>query len=91
MTPDRKLTEKMLPVFVGYDQEHILGRATIDHQSLTRSPTGKIVEPESVTITITATGREARLLAEFVASPEPVALSFAGIPVEPRKQIKKEN
>ena len=86
--PTTKTTEKPIPVLIGSDYEHVMGKATIVQTSAkrTRDDRGVIVvlEPEKVLITIEGSGDMARWLGDFVAANEVVALSFAGVPVQPR-------
>lgn len=70
------LTEKDLPVLIGHNYEHVMGKAVIAQT------------PDTVTITIVASGERARILGDFVAANEIVALSFGGVPV--RQTPKKE-
>lgn len=76
--PDQIVTKKPLPVLIGFNYEHVMGQATI------------VVTPENATITIVIEGNpnagRGRTLGEFLASPEVVALSFAGVPVRPRPE-----
>ena len=76
---DEIRTEKLLPVLVGYNYEHVMGRAEI------------VQTPDSVVITITSKGADARELGDFVASSEIVALSFVGIPIRQHDAHHKEN
>lgn len=86
MSRDQRITEKLLPVLVGPDYEHVLGRAWID-QRAEAPEEGRAAE---VKITITATGEAAQLLGDFLAAAEPVALSFVAIPVTPHtRQTEK--
>jgi hypothetical protein len=88
--PVEKTTEKMLPVLVGYNYEHVMGKATIVQTPEVRSPTTRqVLEPARVTITIVSEGANAQELGDFVAANEVVALSFGGVPVRPVP--KKEN
>jgi hypothetical protein len=71
--------ERLLPVLIGHDYEHVMGRAVIDR------------EPNKVIITITSEGPDGHILGEFLTAAEPIALSFTGIPVKPRTTKSKEN
>ena len=74
MSSERKVSygvDMMLPVFVGFNQEHVMGRARID------------VDGNRVTISIESKGRDGLTLAEFLTGGEPVALSFGAIPIQP--------
>lgn len=75
---DEIVTEKPLPVVIGYDYEHVMAHAVITQT------------PDSVTITIKAEGPRGRVLGDFVAANEIVALSFAGVPITPRRAHPKE-
>ena len=46
-------------------------------------------DPGKTTVTIVAEGKEADILAGFLTAAEPIALSFAGIPVQPHKNTKE--
>ncbi len=76
MTEDRIVTEKPIPVLIGFDYQHVMGRAVI------------VQTPTSVTITIEGTGEDGRILGEFVSANEIVALSFGGVPVRPHNKEK---
>lgn len=86
---DKIVTEKMLPVLIGNDYQHVMGQATIEQVAAIVSPTTRqILEPAKVTITIISEGPAAQELGDFVAAHEIVALSFGGVPVRP---VRKEN
>lgn len=68
------VTEKPMPILLGANYEHIMGQTKI------------VQTPESTTITISIEGKNARLVGDFVAAGEIVALSFAGVPVRPRHE-----
>lgn len=69
-------TERLLPILLGQsEQKHAMARATI------------IEEPRKTTITIVVEGTDAQDVAGFITTDAPIALSFAGIPVQPRSQI----
>lgn len=89
---EHRTTEKMLPVLIGGDYEHVMARAVIDQTAAVRSETTRqILEPAKVTITITAEGGHAQILGDYVAATEIVALSFEGVPVQPRtRQTEKD-
>ncbi len=72
-------TERLLPVLIGDDYEHLMTRCTVDE------------EPGKTTVTIVAEGEASKYLADFLTAAEPIALSFAGIPVQPRKNQSKEH
>ena len=72
--PEQIITEKKLPILIGDNYQHIMGHAKI------------VQTPESVTITIEVEGPNSRLVGDFVAAGEVVALSFAGVPVRPRAE-----
>ncbi len=67
--PDEIRTEKPIPVLIGSDYQHVMGHAVI------------VQTPNCVTITIESTGNPGRILGDFVAATEIVALSFSGVPV----------
>lgn len=80
----KKVTEKLLPVLIGFDYEHVMANAVIEQTAAVISPTThQVLEPDKVVITITAQGANARELGDFVAANEIVALSFGGVPVRP--------
>lgn len=66
---DARRTTKMMPVLIGKDFEHVMGRVTI------------LQEPRNVTITVEVKGKDSRRLADFVAADEVIGLSFQGLPV----------
>lgn len=72
--PSHIITEKPMPILIGENYEHIMGLTKI------------VQTPESTTITIVIEGKNARLVGDFVAAGEIVALSFAGVPVRPRPE-----
>lgn len=67
-----------MPVLLGNNYEHVMGQGNI------------FEEGGEVTITIKAKGTAARDLLILFENMPPMALSFAGIPVQPPSQ-KKEN
>jgi hypothetical protein len=75
--PDEIRTEKPLPVLIGEDYKHVMGHAVI------------VQTPDSVVITIEATGKSGRALGDYVAASEIVALSFSGVPVRHHIEEKK--
>lgn len=85
---ESKITEKLLPVLVGYNYEHVMGKAVIEQKPKHTDDAGVVV-PAEVIITITSRGEHAQILGDFVAANEVVALSFGGVPVVPIS--KKEN
>lgn len=68
------VTEKPMPILLGTNYEHIMGRTKI------------VQTPESTTITIVVEGKHSRLVGDFVGAGEIVALSFAGVPIRPRPE-----
>lgn len=76
MSPRR--TERPIPVLLGDDYAHVMAHAVIEE------------DPGKTTVTIVAEGRAADILGAFLTAPEPVAVSFSGIPVQPRKKNIKE-
>lgn len=76
MKDDPKITIKPLPVLIGDNYEHVMGKAYIEQT------------PNSVVITIQVYGNDARTLGDFVAAEEVVALSFSGVPVVPHHKEK---
>lgn len=72
-------TKRLLPVLIGENYEHVMAQASVSQD-----------RPGKVTITIEATGKDGDILADFLTAAEPIALSFAGIPVQPRKKNTKE-
>lgn len=79
-----KITEKMLPVLIGGNYEHVMAKGRIEQIAAVVSPTTrKVLEPAKVIITIVSEGDHAQQLGDFVAAQEVVALSFEGVPVRP--------
>jgi hypothetical protein len=80
-------TEKMLPVLIGENYQHVMARATIEQTAPVygSDDDGKriLLEESKVLITIVAEGGHAQQLGDFVAATEIVALSFSGVPVRP--------
>lgn len=84
-----KVTDKLIPVLIGNDYEHVMAKATIEQKAAVRSPTtNQILEPAKVVITIVSEGPSAQELGDFVATGDVVALSFGFVPVRP---VRKEN
>lgn len=84
-----KVTEKLIPVLIGNDYEHVMAKATIEQTAAKHSPTtNQVLEPAKVTITIIAEGPSAQELGDFVAAGDVVALSFGFVPVRP---VRKGN
>lgn len=75
---DVEHSARPMPILIADNYEHIMAHADI------------VEEPNKTSITITVEGEHARYFAACVTSTEPVALSFAGIPVQPRKKNIKE-
>lgn len=75
---DQRETHKLVPVLLPGDK-HVFAQAKI------------IQTPDETTITLVVNGKFAREVGELISAPEVVALSFAGLPVQPRKNHKKEN
>jgi hypothetical protein len=84
---DKIVTEKMLPVLIGNDYQHVMGQGTIEQIAASKDAAGRDI-PARVTITIISEGPAAQELGDFVAAHEIVALSFGGVPVRP---VRKEN
>lgn len=68
-----------IPVLVGHNYEHVMCRAVIEE------------EGDTVTVTMTAKGRDAVELQSILTSGELMALSFVAVPVLPRNTDSKEN
>jgi NADPH-dependent 7-cyano-7-deazaguanine reductase QueF len=66
---DIRVTRMQLPVLIGFDYQHVMAECVVTET------------PDKTEIHIEATGDAARYLGSFVASNEPVALSFVAIPV----------
>ena len=78
-----RLTKKPVPVLIGPNYKHVMGKATIEQTAAVVSPTThQVLEPAKVIITIVAEGKHAQELGDFVAAEAVVALSFEGVPVE---------
>lgn len=75
---DKKVTERLLPVMLGSQEEYVISTAVV------------VEEPSITTVTIAVHGDNARILGGFLTAAEPIALSFTGIPVQPRKRNIKE-
>lgn len=67
-----------IPVLVGHNYEHVMCRAVIEE------------EGDTVTVTMTATGKNAVELQHLMTTGELMALSFVAIPVIPRSTDSKE-
>lgn len=76
-TPRR--TERVLPVVIGHNYEHVMGRAQIF-----RKPNGEVM------IQIDAKGTEGQILGEFLEQAEPIAVSFAAIPVQNLREKREK-
>ncbi len=85
---DKIVTEKLLPVLIGHDYQHVMAKAVIEQTARGTAPDGSYIPPK-VEITIVAEGDHAQEIGDFVAANEIVALSFVGVPVRPVP--KKEN
>ena len=83
------VTKKDLPVLVGQNYEHVMGKATIEQVAEVRNKANEILSSPRVTITIVSEGPDALLLGDYVAMNEVIALSFGAVPVRPVP--KKEN
>lgn len=70
-------TERLLPIIFNKDK-HVMAQATI------------IEGPKRTVVTIIVEGNDARHVGEFLTATEPIALSFAGIPVQNRQNNLKE-
>lgn len=85
MSKPSRITEKPIPVLIGHDYKHVMGKAVIEETPEVRSEsTNQVVSPAEVVITIKASGNNAKVLGEFLTVPEVVALSFTGVAVQPR-------
>jgi hypothetical protein len=88
--PSTKSTEKMIPVFIGINRQHVMAKASIEQ---TAEVTGKddsgktvVVTPARVAITIVAEGGHAQMFGDFVAMDEIIGLSFDAVPATPKKE-----
>lgn len=63
---------KQIPVLVGHNYEHVMCQAVVN------------VEGDTVTVTMSAKGPQARELLAVTTENELMALSFVAIPVTPR-------
>lgn len=86
----KKSTEKMIPVFIGINRQHVMAQASIEQ---TAQVTGKdddgktvVLEPARVAITIIAEGGHAQMFGDFVAMDEIIGLSFDAVPATPNKE-----
>lgn len=70
-------TKRMLPIIFA-DRDSILAEATIEE------------EPSRTTVTIVVEGPMSRYVSEYLSVPEPIGLSFSGIPVQARQKHIKE-
>lgn len=66
-----RVTKRTIPVIVGENIHHVMGRAEI-----VRKPGGE------VSIEIVANGERGKILAGFLEQAEPIAVSFIAIPVQ---------
>lgn len=72
-------SKRTLPILFGEDRTHVMAEAIIDE------------EPGNTQITIVVQGDSAQYVAAFLTAPEPIAMRFVGIPVQPRKNHIKEH
>lgn len=72
-------TKRSLPILFGEDRTHVMAEAAVDE------------EPGKTTITIVVQGDSAQYVAAFLTAPEPIAMQFVGIHVQPRKSHIKEH
>jgi hypothetical protein len=88
--PSSKSTEKMIPVFIGINRQHVMAKANIEQTPAVtgKDDSGKTVEiePARVAITIVAEGGHAQLFGDFVAMDEIIGLSFDAVPATPKKE-----
>ncbi len=85
--PDQIITDKMLPVLLGHDYQHIMAKARVVQTAAEyRYDDGKpyISKPAKVEITIVCEDGHAQMLGDYVAAQEIVALSFSGVPIQNR-------
>lgn len=86
----KKTTEKMIPVFIGINRQHVMARASIEQtpQVESKDDSGRtvVVSPAQVIITIIAEGGHAQLFGDFVAMDEIIGLSFDAVPATPKKE-----
>lgn len=82
MTQDisTKSTEKMIPVFIGINRQHVMAKAAIEQKAPFAG------QPAQVVITIVAEGGHAQMLGDFVAMDEIVGLSFDAVSATPKKE-----
>lgn len=73
------MESKIIPVLFNEDKYHVLARADISR------------EPDNVVITITASGPESQLLAEFLQQADPFALSIGAFPVQNIREKRERN
>ena len=83
-----KTTDKLIPVLIGDNYEHVMAKGKIEQKAAVVSPTTRqVLEPAEVIITIIASGPSAQELGDYVAAHDVVALSFGTVPVRP---VRKE-
>lgn len=70
-------TSKLMPVLIGNNYKHVMGRAKI-HRGL-----------DKVLIEIESSGEHGQLLADYLEQAEPVAVSFTAIPVQNAREKKE--
>lgn len=86
----KKSTEKMLPVFIGINRQHVMGKATIEQTAEVKGKDDDgrtvVTSPAQVVITIVAEGGHAQMFGDFVAMDEIIGLSFDAVPATPKKE-----
>jgi hypothetical protein len=86
----KKSTQKMIPVFVGHDHQHVMAKATIEQTAevwtLDDHNRRVLAKPAQVVITVIAEGGHAQQLGDFVAVDEIIGLSFDAVPATPKKE-----
>lgn len=79
MSEHMRNMSRLMPVMIGFNQEHVLARADIYRT------------PDKVLIQVTAAGEDGQLLAEFLEQTEPIGLSFGPIPVQNISKKREKN
>lgn len=86
---DKIVTEKMIPVLLGGDQQHVMAGATIEQTAavigIDDNHRKHTIKPAKVVITIISEGEHAQQFGDFIAANEIVALSFGAIPATPER------
>jgi len=74
-----RVTKRTIPVIIGQNVHHVMGRAEI-----VRKPDG------TVSIEIVADGERGKILAGYLEQAEPIAVSFVAIPVQNIRDIREK-